>query len=147
VAPPKTRKEALRQMRYIWGAEIIAIALYVLIGEISTVSWLGFPNAGKIFILLGIADCFYFFWWVRKRYSSASDVVRRQPEDIRSVRRWTNSWVTLICLAQSEALWGLAFRLGHKTLEETLPFYVLASLLTLWLWPRTVWASAYARSQ
>ncbi|MGH9737238.1 MAG: hypothetical protein ACRD4X_01450 [Candidatus Acidiferrales bacterium] len=129
-------------MRYMWGAEIVAIALYLWIGEMIAVSWLSFPNAGTIFIMLGIVDCVSFFLRFRKRYAPALDLARRQPEDIRSVRRWMSSWITLICIAQSEALLGLAFRLGHKTLEQALPFYVLAGLLTLWLWPRPAWAPA-----
>jgi len=83
-----------------------------------------------------------FSWFRRKRYSSALALVREQPENIDAVRRWMNSWIVLLCLAESVTVFGFFFRVGDKTLEQSLPFYAVGALLILWLWPRQVWPSA-----
>jgi hypothetical protein len=139
---PKTKEEALRQMRLIWFAFIVSIALYVWIGEtMPGFSWLTFPNAGKTFVTLAVLNFLYFLWAWRKLYSRALEVIQIQPENIHAVRRWMNAWIILMCLAESETLFGLAFRMGGKTLQQSLPFYMVGSILTLWLWPRQVWSS------
>jgi len=129
-------------MRFLWFGYSVPIVLYIWIGEtMPGLSWLNFPRAGATFVILGVLSLLDFSWSKTKRYSPALEVIQSQPEDIRTVRRWMNSWIVLICIAQSEALFGLAFRMGGKTLQQSLPFYVVGVLLTLWLWPRRVWSS------
>jgi hypothetical protein len=143
LATPKTKEEALRQMSRMWVAFVISIPLYVWAGEMKTgFTWLNFHNAGKTFVILAILSLIQFSWFRRKRYSSALALVRKQPENIDAVRRWMNSWIVLLCLAESVTVFGFFFRVGDKTLEQSLPFYAVGALLILWLWPRQVWPSA-----
>jgi hypothetical protein len=142
LAAAKTKEEALQQMRLIWFAFVVSIALYVWIGEtMPGFSWLTFRNAGKTFVILAVLNLLSFTWAFRKRYIPARAVLRSKPEDIRAVKRWTTYWLILLCNANSLILFGLAFRLGDKTLWQSLPFYVVGSLLILSLWPRQVWSS------
>jgi hypothetical protein len=135
-------------MRFVWFGYIVSIVLYVWVGEtMPGLSWLNFSRAGETFVILGVLDLLYFSWSKRKRYSPALEGIQSQPENIRTVRRWMNSWIVLVCIAQSEALFGLVFRMGDKTLQQSLPFYVVGFLLTLWLWPRQVWSSTSNAAQ
>jgi hypothetical protein len=139
---PRTRDEALGQMHLMWFSFIVAFVLIVWAGEtMPGFSWLAFPNAGKTFFILAVFYILSFFWVRGKRYSPALEAIRSQPEDIHAVRRWMSSWTMLVCMANAQTLFGFAFRMGGKTLQQSLPFYVLGFLLTLWLWPRQVWSS------
>ena len=141
MAAPRTREEALRHMRLAWLSFIASVALIVWAGEwIPGFSWLAFPHAGKTFVILGVYCILSFFWIWRKRYSPALRAIRSQPEDVQAVRRWMGFWTILICIANAEILFGFALRMGGKTLQQSLPFYVPGSLLILWLWPRQVWS-------
>ena len=103
-----------------------------------------FHNAGKTFVVLAFLDLLLFFLPIRwKTYSPAFALVQEQPENVNAIRGWGgHTWIIFLCLAESEALFGLAFRMGDKTLAQSLPFYALGILLTLWLWPREFWPSA-----
>ena len=143
-----TKEEALAKLRRLWFSFVVSIALYLWIGEIVPgSSWLAFDHAGKTFGILSVLDLLYFFWARRKFYRPAVELIRNQPEDIHGVRRWMVSWVMLLSAAEFEILFGLASRLGGKTLQQSLPFYVIGSLLILSLWPRQVWSSTKIAAQ
>ena len=145
---PRTKEEALRQMRFIWFSFIVSIPLYIWMGEnMPGISWLTFPNAGTIVIILVVLNLLSFSWAWRKRYSPALEAVRNQPENIDVVRRWTNSWLIVLCNANAVTVFGLAFRMGGKTLLQSLAFYVTGALLVLWLWPRQVSSSTRMAAQ
>jgi hypothetical protein len=126
-------------MRLIWLAFLISILLYVYIGDtMAGISWLTFSNGGKSFILLSALGLLSFVLFRKKRYSAALEFAKQQPENIHAVRGWMNSWIVLLSIAESEALFGLCFRMGNKTLQQSLPFYAVGFLLTLSLWPRRI---------
>lgn len=126
-------------MRLTWLAFTILIPLYIWAGEtIRGFSWLNFPYAGRVFGILAVSDLFYFFWARKKLYLPALEDIQSQPGNVHFLMRWKYSWTVLICMANSVMLFGFAFRMGGKTLQQSLPFYVLASFLILWLWPRLV---------
>jgi hypothetical protein len=142
LATPKTRAEELRQMRLVWFCFIISIPLYAYIGEtMPRFSWLSFPNAGKTFAILAALHLLSFSWALRKRYSPTVGAVRTEPEDMLAVKRWMASWTILIGNANSVVLFGFALRMGGKTLQRSLPFYVVGALLILSLWARQIWPS------
>lgn len=148
MAVPKTKDEALQQMRVMWGGMVIAVALYVYIGEtIPGPSWLSFRHAGTTFVILAALNLLAFWWELRKRYSPAVQVLRLRPGDMHATRRWMNMWIVLLCSANSFTLFGLALRMGGKTTEQTLPFYGVGLLLTLSLWPRAAWSSERITAQ
>jgi hypothetical protein len=141
LAIPRTREEALLQMRLVWLAFVVSVPLYVFIGEITRSSWLNFSNAGKVFIGLGALNLLSFTWVLRNRYSSALRPALTQPDNVAVVKRWMTSWTIAVCNANAVLVFGLAFRMGDKTLRQTLPFYVVGSILILSLWPRKIWSS------
>ena len=60
-------------MRLIWFSFIVSIPLYIWIGEtIQGPSWLAFPNAEAVLIILGVLNLLSLSWIWRKRYSPAS---------------------------------------------------------------------------
>jgi hypothetical protein len=84
----ETSEEALRQMRRLWFTLIVSFALFVWIGEtMPGYSWLAFPSAGKIFVLLAAFNLVSLFWFWRERYSPALGAIRSQPQDINVVRK------------------------------------------------------------
>lgn len=140
MALPKTKEEALRQMRLTWFAFLMTIPLYVYAATIGGFSWLNIRNAVTIFDVLGILDLFYFAWIRIGRYSHALEAAQEHPEDMRAVGRWKVFWTVLITIAEAEALFGVLLQMQNKALKPALPFYVLASLLLLTLWPRQIWS-------
>jgi hypothetical protein len=128
-------------MRLMWLALIIVDLLYVYIGETQPVlSWLEFRNAGKTFVILAVLNFTSFLWALLRRYRPAVGVLRREPENMRAVKRWMGMWTILLGNASSLTLFGLALRMGGKTLQQSLCFYIPGVLLTLSLWPRQVWS-------
>jgi hypothetical protein len=116
---------------------MLSIPLYLYATEfLKTISWLGFRNAGKVFIFLSILSLFEFLWFRTKRYRPALEVIESHPENIQGLRRWMYCWTILLCIAESETLFGFAFCMSGKTLRQGLPFYAAGFMLTLWLWPR-----------
>jgi len=141
LAVPKTKEEALRHMRLTWLSFVASFALIVWTGETTHgFSWLAAPSAGKTIVILAVSYILSFLFIWRKRYSAALMAVRSQPDDMRAVRRWTAYWSILLCAAMSGAIFGCAVRMGGKTLQQSLPFYMTGALLILWLWPRQVWS-------
>jgi hypothetical protein len=127
-------------MRFAWLAFVVSILLYAYIGEaMPRLAWFSFANAASVYIVLSVFNLYYFFQVRKRLYSPALKALQDEPDNIQAVRRWMGGGIVLISIAQCEALFGLALREDGKTLEQTLPFYLVGFLLTLWLWPRKVW--------
>lgn len=140
MALPKTNEEALLQMRLIWFAFLMSIPLYIYAAAMTNFTWLNFRNARTIFDVLGILDLLYFAWIRISWFPRAVEAAQKHSEDIRAVRRWMVVWTILVSIAESEALFGVCLQTGNEALKPALPFYVLASLLLLTLWPRQIWS-------
>jgi len=129
-------------MRFIWFALLTSVLLYVYVGEtLPGFKWLNFQNAGKIFVILAVLNLISFFSFRKRRYRAALALAKEQPESIHAVKGWMNYWIILLCIAESEAVFGVCFRMGNKTLQQTLPFYAVGFLLILSLWPRRPWST------
>ncbi len=113
MARPKTKEEALQQMRLMWFAILISILLYIYVGEMPPgIKWLNFQNAGKIFVILAVFNLISFLWFQKKRYRAAGNLAKEKPENIHAVRGWMNCWIILLSIADSEAVFGVCFRMG-----------------------------------
>ena len=140
MAVPRTKEQALRQMRAMWFAFIMSIPLYIYAGDVvGRISWLQFQSAGKTFIVLAALNLLAFSWVLRKRYLPDQRNLQGQTENADAVKRWMSSWTILLCNANCEIVLGFAFWMGGKTLGQSLPFFVIGSLLILSSWPRQVW--------
>ena len=138
MATPRTREETLQEMRLMWFVFIATIPVYVFMGETTRFSWLSSPVAGKILICYAALNVLSVSWALRKRYIPALESLRSQPENTHDLVRWKAGWLIVICNATALILVGLAFRLGGRTLQQSLPFYLVGTFLSLWLWPRQV---------
>ena len=119
-------------MHLIWFAILISILLYIYVGEMPPgIKWLNFENAGKIFVIPAVLNLISFFSFRKRRYRAALALAKEQPESIHAVIGWMHYWIILLCIAESEALLGVCFRMGNKTLQQTLPFYAVGLLLLL----------------
>jgi len=139
VATPKTTEEALQQMRFMWFAFLTSILLYIYIATITPPPvWLNFRNATKIFPILGVLDLVYFAWFRTRRFPGALELAQERPRDIHAIRRWVAAWITLVAIAETEALFGLCLQWGNKSPREAVPLYALGFFLIASLWPRHV---------
>ena len=131
-------------MRVMWFAFIMSVVLYIYIGVTvkSSFSWLGFKNAGTIFVVLSAFEVFYFLLAWRKFYQPAMEFIRNQPEDVHAVGRLMVGWIILLAAAESEILFGFVFWMGNKTFKQSLLFFVLGVLMLLSLWPRQFWSAS-----
>jgi hypothetical protein len=113
-------------------------------GVVRGISWLKFRAGGTTFIALGVLNLVAFSWVLRKRYLPDQRNLRGRTENADAVKRWMSSWTILLCNANSLVVLGFAFWMGGKTLGQSLPFFVIGSLLILLLWPRQVWLPSKA---
>lgn len=146
MAPPKTKEEALLQMRTIWAAFVFSILFYAYIGEmLPAVSWLNFTGATKTFVALAFLNLLLLLIVWKKRYIRAAVTARKQPEDNNAIRKWMTCWVLMMALSESVAICGFFLRMGGKILQQSAPFYGVAFVLLTILWPRPFWPSAIAQ--
>lgn len=138
MATPKTKGEALQQMRLMWFAFLATIALYIYGGTITSFSFLNFRNEGIVFSVLGILDLLSFIRVRMHLYPRALKALQERPEDVRTVKRWNTLWTALLCIAETEAVFGVCVQMAHHKVQPALPFYGLAFLLILFLWPRQI---------
>lgn len=138
MAPPKTKEETLRQMRLIWFAFLASIPLYVYVATVTNFDWLNIRNAGTIFDILGILDVLYFGGIRISLYARAQKAAQGHSEDMRAVRRWMVFWIILVSIADAEALFGVCLQAAKNTLRPAVPFYAVAFVLLLSLWPRQI---------
>src|SRR5580704_6240864 len=118
-------------MRLVWVAFVVAIPLYVYCGEVTPrLTWFSFANAGKVYIAMAVFNVYYVFSTWKRLYVPAVSALQNQPDNMRAVRRWMSGGIVLISMVQCQALFGLALREDGKTLEQALPFYLAACLLT-----------------
>lgn len=144
MAAPTTKEEALRKMRLMWFAFLMAVVVYLYIGatvRTMTVSppWVDYP---KTLIGLAVLDLFLFLLVLFQRYFPSLQNLRSQLDDPRAVRLWQVHWTVLATLALCQTLYGLMFWMGNKTFMQSLPFFILGSIMLLSLWPRQVWSPA-----
>jgi hypothetical protein len=146
MAVPATKEQALRNMRVMWFAFIMSVVLYIYMGLTlkPSFSWMSFKNAGTIFAVLSALYFFGFLWAWWKFYRPAVQLIRTNPTDVHAVGRLMVAWIMLLAGAEAEILFGFIFWMGNKTLVQSLPFFVLGSLMLLSLWPRQVWSPAEA---
>lgn len=138
---PKTKEEALRQLRSIWFAYLATVPLYVYAVQLmSGPLWLHFRNAVEIFSILSALDLISFVWFWKKRHPRAVETLRSNPDDVHAIRRWVASVTILLALVESHAVFGAILGLGGTTLEESSPFFIVTVILMLLIWPRKVWA-------
>jgi len=88
MAPPKTKEEALQQMRLIWLAFLVSVLLYLYIGyAMPPFPWLEFRHAQATISVLSVLDLVNFVWFRVKRFPSALQSAQAQPQDIHAIRR------------------------------------------------------------
>jgi hypothetical protein len=91
LAAPKTKEEALQQMRLIWVSMIVSILLYVYMSEmVRSISWLNLSHAGMLLVILAICNLYSFLRFQTRRYNPAHRAIQSQPENIQTVRLWMN---------------------------------------------------------
>ena len=139
--------EALQQMRLMWFAFLATIALYIYAGTITNFSFLNFRNEGIVLSILGILDLLYFGAIRLGLFARALKAAQEHPEDMRAVRRYTVAWTILLSIAEAEALFGVCVQMARHKIQPALPFYGLAFLLILSLWPRQIRSQDMAASR
>ena len=85
-------------------------------------SRLSFPNAGKTFVILAALNL-PLSHGLRKAIFPHSGALRCRPENIQAVNLWTSSWIILLSMHRkfrSGTVFGLAFHIGGKTLQDRL---------------------------
>ena len=119
-------------MRVMWFAFIVSVVLYIYVCMMIKPSS---PSGATmaLFIVPAALDLLLFFWIRIKRYAPA---LQSQPGDVRAVGKWRVYWVLLLALAEAEILFGVVSWMLNGIFKQSLPFFVLGSLLLLSLWPR-----------
>jgi len=136
-----TKEQTLRTMRVIWFAFIMSVVLYIYVCKMIRPSS---PSGAEttLFVVPAVLDLLSFLWIRFKRYAPALQSLQSQPEDVRAVAKWRVFLVALLAMAEAEILFGVVSWMLNGIFRQSLPFFVLGSLLLLSLWPRQFWSSS-----
>lgn len=139
------REGALRSVRILQSAFLVAVLMLALVGE--QVSPLGpaLPRGARLGLAIFAFVALFFLAVVRQRViSPAQSGLRQQSpasppmdpaEETALLARWRAGYMVFFAVCESVGLCGLLLRLLGGTLQQALPFYVLAGLTLLALGP------------
>ena len=127
---------SLRALRVVHGAMLVAVLLYVWIGE-----QIG-PKAAHDVALLQLVLALVSASTVaaalvlcRKMTLPAEAALRSNSQDAAALQRWRGGYIVSFAISESIALFGLVLRVLGGSLRQSLPFYLAAVVLLLILRP------------
>jgi hypothetical protein len=88
------------------------------------------------YLILVLIVCGIAFYFQIKRVRPAAQTLQTQPDNAPALVRWRAGNIVSFVLAESVMLYGFALRFMGATLQQSLPFYVVAIALMLVWWPQ-----------
>lgn len=128
---------ALKLARMVHAAMLIALILYVFLGE-----WVPHPPRTPSSVLfyvvtvLAIAMIGVMFVMRRANVVPAEQTLSAEPGNSAALQRWRLGQMVTLALCESLGLYGLVLRFLGFTLSQVLPFYVVSLVLLLYFRPR-----------
>ncbi|MGA8220819.1 MAG: hypothetical protein WB780_04130 [Candidatus Acidiferrales bacterium] len=135
--PLLTLDGTVRHIRILHTILLFTLIVYPIVAEkigphqsrdISVI-WLSILAVSLI--VCGIAFYFQF-----KRVRPAAERLQVQPDDASALVRWRAGNIVSFVLVEAVMLYGFALRFLGGTLQQSLPFYVVAIALMLMWWPQ-----------
>jgi len=127
---------AVRIMHRIMFASVI---VYASLAESLIKSTRSLPLSITLsFGITAIAIALVAFGYRMKMLSSATETLRRNPQDAQALFRWRQAQILIAVLLQSIGLFGFVLRFMGGSFSLAFPFYTASILLLLLLAPRQV---------
>jgi len=126
----------VQKSRVLHLAILTTIPLYAFVGE-----WVGPPPGEvgflhKILVAAAVADLGLFTFFRITMLRSAEEGLASRPDDEAVLGRWFAANVVTFVLCETVALFGLVIRFLGGNLVQAGPFYAVAFLLLLVVFPR-----------
>jgi hypothetical protein len=127
-----------RLLNFIRAAMLLAIALYVFMGEsiASAANRESDPLMFKVLALVSIVTVATILMVRRTTIRAANGTLQSQPEDPQALGRWRSGYIITYALCEAVALFGFVLRIMGFSLSQVAPFYLAAILLMLYYSPR-----------
>jgi ABC-type polysaccharide/polyol phosphate export permease len=136
--PTATVDGAFRALRTIHFAMMLSVLLYIWMAE--KVLQHNQRTPDRLFTtLIGLVAATMFLAAIvvrMKIVQPAVDLLQTNPDDRQSVVRWRSGSIISFVLAETVILFGLAMRVSGLGRNQTIPFYVAAVVLMIFLRPR-----------
>ena len=127
---------AVQRSRIVHLAILVTIPLYAFAGEM-----IGPPPGDvgflyKILVAAAMADLGLFTFFRITMLRSAEEILAVRPDDAATLGRWLAANIVTFMLCETIALFGLVIRFLGGDLVKAGPFYGVALLLLLLVFPR-----------
>ncbi len=128
---------ALRIVRILWIAVLLALAIFIVLPEIVAVR--PQPASPTVFVAITVVA----FWivglafFMRRRWIlTATSTLSSDPKNANALARWRTGYIICLALSESIGLYGLVLRFVGFSLSHVAPFYVVAAVLLFYFRPQ-----------
>ncbi|HEY1272950.1 MAG TPA: hypothetical protein VGF08_13240, partial [Terriglobales bacterium] len=113
-----------RLLNFIRAAMLLAIALYVFMGEsiASAANRESDPLMFKVLALVSIVTVATILMVRRTTIRAANGTLQSQPEDPQALGRWRSGYIITYALCEAVALFGFVLRIMGFSLSQVAPF-------------------------
>lgn len=138
---------SLRILRILWGALLMAIVLYVVVGEIVAKNHSALnPTFYEAISLIAILDVITIFAVRRVMVSGALKALASDVENKAGLIHWRAGSIVTFALCIAVGLFGLVVRILGASSSQAAPFYLSGVLLMLCFVPRRPASNALGAS-
>ncbi len=136
---------SLKLLRMVWGALLVSILLYVLIGERAAHSRATLdPTMFRAIALVAILTVAILFMVRRVVVLRALRTLAGASNDSAALLRWRGGCIATFALCEAVALYGFVLRMQGFTLSQVAPFYISGMVLMVYFGPRRPASNAMA---
>ena len=130
-------KMALRQLRIVHSAFLMAMFLYVV--ALKIIQPIGKALSIELIVALGalaVADLNAALFFRSRKLKPAEEKLRLRPDDAAALNEWRTWSITCFVFAETIALFGFVAKILGAEWKMAAPFFVVAALLLLLWTPR-----------
>ena len=127
---------SLRLLRIVWGALLLSIVFYIVVGERVARRTAIDPIIFRAIALVAVVTVAMIFVVRRMVVLRALGKLTASPEDAASLLRWRGGHIATFALCEAVALYGFVLRMQGFTLAQVAPFYISGLILMLYFGPR-----------
>ena len=119
-------ESALKQIRIIWTAMVVAAFIYVWLPEYVQVQPREIPpSIMPVFAALGVSMIVAIVVFRKIYISKAELVLQRDSNDASALLRWRTGQITTMALCEGLVLYGLVLRFMGATRYQAAPMYII----------------------
>jgi hypothetical protein len=127
---------ALKQLRIIWGALLLAILVYAVLCSQIVVHQEPVPIMFRAMTLVAVAEVLVLFIFRHNYVLQTAPLLNDQPGNASALARWRTGQIATWALSVSVALYGVVLRYLGFSFRQVSIFLIAGGALMLFLSPR-----------